>query len=164
MSRTFFVGTRPRTSTMTQRSLIALAVAGLLTLSAAFVSPERSVRVDDDDTKLALYMKDINKGLRGLRSSLREPERNAESITAVRELQIVITKSRSEDPARSAEMPEDARAAYVLDYQKMMLDFGMKVMELEAALLEGDNEAAQAVWKDVNSMKSPAHEKFKVKD
>ena len=48
---------------MTQRSLIALAVAGLLTLSAAFVSPERSVRVDDDDTKLALYMKDINKGI-----------------------------------------------------------------------------------------------------
>ena len=72
---------------MTQRSLIALAVAGLLTLSAAFVSPERSVRVDDDDTKLALYMKDINKGLRGLRSTLREPERNAESIAAVRELQ-----------------------------------------------------------------------------
>ena len=149
---------------MTQRSLIALAVAGLLTLSAAFVSPERSVRVDDDDTKLALYMKDINKGLRGLRSTLREPERNAESIAAVRELQILITKSRSEDPARTAELPEDQRAAYALEYQKMMLDFGMKVMELESALLENDNEAAQAVWKDVNGMKSPAHEKFKIKD
>lgn len=148
---------------MTQRSLIALAVAGLLTLSAAFVSPERSVRVDDD-TKLALYMKDINKGLRGLRSTLREPERNAESIAAVRELQILITKSRAEDPARTAELPEDQRAAYALEYQKMMLDFGMKVMELESALLEGDNEAAQAVWKDVNGMKSPAHEKFKIKD
>ena len=80
-----------------------------------------------------------------------------QDVAAVRELQILITKSRAEDPARSAEMPEDARAAYVLEYQKMMLDFGMKVMELEAALLEGDNEAAQTVWKDVNGMKGSTY-------
>jgi isopenicillin N synthase-like dioxygenase len=149
---------------MIHRILSGALLASALAVLVAFAPPADRPTRQDDDTKLAGYMKEINTGLRALRSMLREAERNGESIAAVRALQLTITNARSEKPTRTAELPEDQRAAYALEYQRQMLDFGMKVMELEAALLDGDNEAAQEVWKAVNAMKSPAHEKFKVKD
>ena len=49
----------------------------------------------------------------------------------------------------------------VLEYQMGMIEFSRKFLELETALLKGDNEAAAEIYKAIGGMKKPAHEKFK---
>lgn len=149
---------------MNTRILVGSFLGALLTLLAAFSPAPASPVQDPEDTQLATYMKDINRTLRGLRSSLRDPTRNAESAASCRELQILVTKARGEKPMMTADVPEADRPDFLIGFQRDLVDFAMKLLELESTILDGDNEAAQEMWKDVNGIKSPAHEKYRVKD
>lgn len=147
---------------MKNRLMLTGLLAALVALLAAFATPDATVRPqDDDDTQLALYMKDINTGLKSLRGMVADKDRYGEAIEVVRGVQVLCTKARAEKPAMAAEVAEGDRAAFVVDYQVKMIEFAKSVMDLELALLHGDAEAVVAAYKNVGGMKKPAHQKFK---
>lgn len=159
---------------MNFRLLTSSAVLGGVLLFAAAqpadVTPETGapVRQDDqdDETQLGLYMSDINRNLKALKTGLESdgpipPARVVEIIGVVRELQVLFTKSRNETPVRVEEVAEDERAQWVLDFQLSMLGLSRQAIELESALLNGDFEAAGALRKEIAGAKRLGHRTYK---
>ncbi|MBK8974731.1 MAG: hypothetical protein IPM29_02285 [Planctomycetes bacterium] len=158
---------------MKNRLILTGALAGLALLASAFARPETdaaeltsrasTVRVqdDDDDTQLAQYMKEINRGLRSLRSSLQDAERTADSLQTVRAIAGLVVKARGETPHLAASVPEADRPEFLKAYALQMIEFSRKLLDLEAALIQGDAEAAQAAYTAIGELKKPSHERFK---
>lgn len=149
---------------MKNRFLLTALVVALAAAATAFARPTVSVPQDGDETQLEQYMEEINRGMRKLRRAVTDPEANAESIQDVRAMELLVIKSRNETPKMAADIAEDDRAEWLLEYQAGMLDFSAKLLELETALVHGDNESAAAAYKVLGELKSPAHKKFKAKD
>ncbi len=149
---------------MKNRFLLTALVVALAAAATAFARPTVAAPQDGDETQLEQYMEDINRGMRKLRRAVTDPEANAESIQDVRAIELLVIKSRNETPKMAADIAEADMAAWMLEYQQGMLEFSAKLLELETALVKGDNEAAGAAYKAVGELKSPAHKKFKAKD
>ncbi|MCC6782240.1 MAG: hypothetical protein IT457_05320 [Planctomycetes bacterium] len=156
--------------TMIHRSLLAFSSA---TLVALLATPAREVQVRvtepvvssaAEDTKLAKYMEEINKGFRKLRADLKDPQKNEGSLALVRSLGELCGKSRLEKPEMTKDIKEEERAQFLVDFQVAMLDMHGKLLELERALVEGNNELAVTLRDEINGQKSPAHKKFKSGD
>lgn len=157
---------------MIHRSLLVVSTVAVLALLAtparellahpAAAAP--AIRGPAEDTQLAKYMEDVNRGFRKLRTDLRDPAKNETSIALTREIQLLIGKSRLEKPARLAEIPKDGQAQFLLEFQKSLLEFHHQLLDLEEALLDGDNARAQELRDGANKLKSPAHKQFKPDD
>ena len=52
------------------------------------------------------------------------------------------------------------RAKFLLDYRKEMVRLLERSLRLETALLDGQQEAAQAALEELRGMEDPAHERF----
>lgn len=158
---------------MIHRSLLVFSSASVLTLLA---TPAREVlaqpsslpavvsTVEEPATKLEKYMEEINKGFRKLRADLKDKQKNDESLALVRTLQDTAGKCRLEKPAKLADVKKDEQAQFVLEFQKSMIELSHRLLDLEEALLDGDNEKAGQVRDEINQMKSTAHKQFKADD
>lgn len=152
---------------MIHRSLLALSstvlVAMLATpVSEVFARPvPPSVVTDQDETQLAKYMEEVNKGFRRLRSDLKNPQKNEASLALVRRIGELCGKSRLEKPDMLKDIKEADRAQFVVDFQVALLEMHAKLLELERALIEGDNDLAAQLRDEINKSKSDAHKKFK---
>ena len=142
------------------RTLTLFLLAALVLTLTAFARPETRV-VQDDDTQLELYMKDINRGLRALRKQLSDPEMKDATIQSIREIEILTIKARNEKPAKLEEIPEAAQAEFLMGYQKSMVEFTSKLMELEMAVVAGDMEKAEKLREAIGDLKKPAHTEYK---
>jgi hypothetical protein len=123
-----------------------------------------SAAVSQDETALGKMMEEINRGFRKLRKDLDDAKKNDQSIVLVRELQTIAAKARLEKPARLSEVAEDARKQFVIDYQRTMIEFAHGLLDLEDALLAGENDRAKEVRDNLNKAKSDAHKAFKPED
>jgi hypothetical protein len=148
---------------MSHKLPLILALLAITLLSAAFAVPAPRA-VADDDTQLAQYMDDINKGMRSLRKLLADPESNPQSIEIVRQLQLLGVKAKGEQPALLADIPEADQAAFLTAYAKAMCALVGGFVELEVALLDGDNERAKELRSELNKLKKPGHRDFKKPD
>lgn len=136
----------------------------LATFGLFFLLPEPVLSQDeehDDETPLAAAMTEISDALRGLRRSVRDPEKNPESLEA-----IILCQRRSIDckvlaPAMAARMPEADRAEFVRDYRLEMIRFDRALLDFEQAILEGkDSDTLNELYKGLKGMEDPAHERF----
>lgn len=148
---------------MTVRKL-ALALSAVTVLCAAapvVLQDPQDPKKEEDKTRLELQMKEVNSTLRLLRRTAGNEEKIAESLKHTRRLQVLFTEGRAEKPIMLEEVPEADRAKFLLDYQKMMLKVSRDLLDLEAALIEGDVEKAGEIRKTVNNWKKEGHKQFK---
>lgn len=145
-------------------SLVLGSFLALPTVPVADPSASPSAAVSQDETALGKMMEEINRGFRKLRKDLDDAKKNDESIVLVRELQTIAAKARLEKPARLSEVAEDARKQFVIDYQRTMIEFAHGLLDLEDALLAGENDRAKEVRDNLNKAKSDAHKAFKPED
>ncbi len=148
---------------MKRNLLLTLLLAAVALATAAFSRPVVQGH-DEPDTKLGHYMEDINKTLRKLRTTLRDPAQNAQSLEMVRSVELWVVQAKNEQPAKTEEIPEAERAQFVTDFGHQMCDLLRKTIDLEEALLDGQNDKAQELRNEINKLKSPAHKKFKKRD
>ena len=150
---------------MTKSSLSILLAAALLAVFAGFTGPAAVQDPDkDEDTQLATYMKEINKTLRKMRTALKDADRTEESIGMVRRLEELALHAKLETPAKLGEMSDGESAQMLVAFQKQVCEMLGVFVQLELSLLDGDLEAAAALRKEANDLKSPAHKLFKIKD
>ena len=143
--------------------LLTVSAASLAVLFSSFVTPDVVCRQDKEaeDSELTSHMKIINKGYRKLRSTLRDAERNAESLEKIWEMESHALAAKSLEPDKFALTPEADRAAFMVGFRKTMTELIKAMLDLEVAVLDGDNDQAREILKNINKMKKPAHEKFK---
>src|SRR4051794_34331441 len=115
---------------MTKRTLLAVALSGLLGLPAGLgiqtaraavaaaqdEKESKEKKVADLDTELAKQMEVIDGGMKKLRRSLRKAESNKESLETIEKVHAAAVKSKDMVPARAAKVPEAERAKFVAAY------------------------------------------------
>lgn len=140
------------------RSLSACTLLAFTFLGAAALG----LRADDDEpeTPLRQQMKVIDDGLKKLRKDLQDPAKNADSLKRIAEMETAALFCKLETPPKSAKIPEAERAAFVTAYRKELVNVVRLMLDLETALLDGDNAKAQELRKKLHDAEDPGHEKF----
>ncbi len=146
-----------------------LLLAGLAGLSAVAAVPTADLSplpgapttaADDDESELDKRMLAIKAQVRTLRRSLRDTEKNADSLEALHALQVAALEAKTMEPRRAAGVPEGERPAFVQAYRQEMIRFTIVALETEAALLAGDQEKAGELFSALRDLEDPAHERF----
>ena len=137
------------------------------TTLAVLLLPSASARPQDDEheeTELAQQMETIEDTVKLLRKHLKEPSTWPQALEALAEIERLSLACKALAPASAEKLPEAERAAFVSAYRRTMVDFLMRQLELEAALLDGDAEAAKAAFDRFRAMEDSAHERFAPED
>ncbi|MHC5063087.1 MAG: hypothetical protein ACYTG5_03830 [Planctomycetota bacterium] len=147
---------------MKSKSLLVSVLAGSLLLATTAFSPEPAGK-SADDTELALHMKEINKGIRGLQKMLKDPEQKDVAIAALSELEGHALAVKSMKPAELANVPEADQGDFMLGYRGAIIELLSTMLEVELAVAEERSEDAMESYKALQKLKNPAHKKFKIK-
>ena len=135
----------------------------VLLLALAFPMA-RSTRQEQEhsapETELAAHMEKIEDAAKLLRKTLRDPSSAGAALGTLAEIESHSLACKALVPAEVAKLPEAERAAMVSAYRRTMVDFMMRQLELEAALLDGDADAAKAAFERFRAMEDSAHERF----
>ena len=113
-----------------------------------------------EETDLDRDMLEVKAQVRLLRRSLRSPDKNEASLKSLQILQTHVLAAKARIPRNTKDLPEAERAAYVLSYRADMLKFLIIAIEVESALIAGDMDGAQELFKSFREQEDPAHEKF----
>jgi len=148
---------------VTALRLTSLFALSLLALSFALPSaPTAPARVDDgeEDSPLLKDMEVIQDQLKFLRRNLKKPEENPASLAALQEMQraAVACKGMSFPMADRAE--GEAKAELQKGYKLEMIGCIEAMLQMERALLEGDNDKARELYKTVKAFEDSGHEKY----
>lgn len=144
--------------------LMVIVSFGALICLGAWFSPALATASQDEsavaETEMDRQMEIIEEGLKKLRRSLRKEEKNAESLEWIAKIQDASLKSKLETPKMAVKIPEDQRAKFVADYRKEMAVVVIRMCEMEIAVLDGDLDKAQGLYKQLKSLEDSGHEKF----
>ena len=140
---------------MQKRSLFALLLTLVSTAVVLGAGPQ-----DEEHSEMKEHMELIEGAVKSLRRSLRDPANLEQSLALLTEIQAATIASKALPPRMTESVPEGERAAFVAAYRGMMLDFLEHQIDLERALLTGDEEAVKAAFKEVRDMEDTGHERF----
>lgn len=162
------------------KGLLCIAVAVTVTASLAFPISTSSVlahananananaiansgddgegREHSEESELHEHMEAIETQVRLLRRSLRKPEENAASLASlhIAEENALICKALIPHRAES----EDDQDAFLAAYRADMCTMIQQLLECEKAVLAGDNEKAEALFKDAKRSEKEGHKKY----
>ena len=141
--------------------LIRKKSLGLLLLSGLMLAavPAGTVRAAED-TPLAKAMEEMQDELKKLRKSVKAPAENAASLASLDKIQAATVASKGLVPAKAAKMPEAEKAKFVAAYRKDMAALLAHLVQIEVAILDGDQAKAEELFKGLKKMEADGHEKF----
>lgn len=141
-------------------SALMLLVSLALPLTPSTLQERGKEHAQEHDTELGQNMEKLEDQLKLLRKNLRAEGAPATALAALGEIQRITLTCKALAPESAALLPEAERATFVTAYRRTMVDFLMRQLELEAALLEGDASAIPAAFERLRAMEDSAHERF----
>jgi hypothetical protein len=150
-----------RTTTRTLLLLgaaLLMGVPGGAAVSRAQDEAKRESKAGD--TELAKHMEVVEEGMKKLRRSLRKPDTNAESLETLGKIQAATVASKSLTPAKAAKIPEAERQKFVTAYRKDMAKMLNAFIDMEVAVLDGDNAKAMEIHKKMKEIEDEGHKKY----
>ena len=136
-------------------------VAWVLLLAGLVVASPLAVRsAAADDTELAKQMEVMQDAQKELRKSIKSAEGNATSLAALDKMQQATIASKALVPAKAVKMPEGEKAKFVAAYRKDMAALLAHLVQIEVAVLDGDNAKAEELFKGLKKIEDEGHEKF----
>ena len=102
----------------------------------------------------------LKKGMRFLRRSLKNPEKDAASLDFIIEMQKAVAEGKLIPPPMVDAIPKEGRTGFVLDYRKLMILTQQELLKLEMGLLENDRDSAKAAYDALKAMEDTGHERF----
>lgn len=106
-------------------------------------------------------MSEMGKAFKKLRGTINDASQNAASLELVAKIRKGAEASLTLKPAKTADVSEADRAAFLADYEKDMKALITKLDELTAALKANDNEKAAKIFKDIGAAQREAHKEFR---
>lgn len=140
--------------------LLALIVVGVL-FSVLAGRPDVS-QAETAPATLADHMSAIGEGMNSLRRSVRDAEKDTDTLATLTTMQQHIFAAKAMVPGKVGELPEPDRTAQTKRYRASMAELLAEVCMTEKLVLEGRNADAFDQVKKLNSMKMQGHEAFKV--
>ena len=145
-------------------ALLLVSWAGVAFAGVGPTAQEPEVIVDVEPTQdpdlLADTMLELQSALKKLRRSVRKQEQESDSLAHLQVIQRTALITKDLVPAMTADVPEADRAAFVKAYRREMLVLLQKCIACEIAVLDGDTDAANALYKEIAAMEDSGHERF----
>ena len=142
-------------------SLFALALAALfLALPSAPAEAARQDEATEEDTPLLKDMEVIQDQLKFLRRNLKKPEENPASLAALQEMQRAAVACKAMDFPMAEAAEGEAREKLLTGYKLEMIALIESMLQMERALLAGDNDTARELYKTIKAFEESGHEKF----
>ena len=132
----------------------------LLVVASSTRTPVQEKRHSKPETELSGHMEKIEDTLKQLRKLLKDENSRPAALEALLEIQRQTLACKVLVPAQAAKVPEAERPAFVTAYRRTMVDFQMRQLELEAALLDQDAEAIKTSFERLRTMEDSSHERF----
>ena len=140
------------------KTLCLLLVCSLLAaLPATGVFTAEAVA---DDTELATQMEEMQAQLKKLRKTVKDPAQNKESLEILAKFQQATLASKSQTPAKAKNVPEAERAKFLAGYRKEMAMLLQHLLQIEVAIVDGDNAKAEELFKGLKQIEDDGHEKY----
>lgn len=140
-------------------SLIACALVS--PFSFAQGSNDKGAKQEHKETQLESSMDKLSGAFKKLRRQVADPAKNEDSLALLTTIRAAAEESTKYEPAMTADLPADKRAAFVASYKKSMQELLVQVDALEAALKAKDNAKADELVKKLGSMQKQGHKEFK---
>ena len=142
-------------------SLLTLSLAALfLALPSAPVEAARQDEATEDDSPLLKDMEVIQDQLKFLRRNLKKPEENPASLAALQEMQRAAVACKAMDFPMAEAAEGEAREKLLTGYKLEMIALIESMLQMERALLAGDNDTARELYKTIKAFEESGHEKF----
>ena len=139
--------------------IFALALAAAVAGSSLVTG---TVALADDHEKMEEAMDVINTGHKKLKKSVTVAAENKASIGMLREMMQSAMVAKTLTPERAGQTPEAQRAKFIAEYQKAMNGLILDLINIENALLDGNNAEAEKLVKKLDQVKKTSHEAFQV--
>jgi len=148
-------------TTLRSISLFSFALAALfLVLPSAPAGAARQDEATEDDTPLLKDMEVIQDQLKFLRRNLKKPEENPASLAAIQEMQRAAVACKAMDFPMAEAAEGEAREELLTGYKLEMIGLIESLLQMERALLAGDNDKARELYKTVKAFEDSGHEKY----
>jgi len=144
--------------------LFALVPLLALPLARSPLTKTRELQEHDEETELSGHMEKVEDTVKVLRKNMKDPATWPAALEALVEIQRLTLSCKSLAPSMAANLPEAERGAFVTAFRHTMVDFLMRQLEIEAALLDGDAQKAQAAFDLFRAMEDSSHERFAPED
>lgn len=105
-------------------------------------------------------MEGMQSGMRALRKLISDPEQKDACIEILHDMQKGAVSVLEFAPPPAEGIDEAMRLTWKTDFKRRILSLGLKMVDLEEALLKGETEGAQALYKELGALKKESHEKY----
>lgn len=113
-----------------------------------------------EQPSLKANMKALNRAYRKVRKQIVDPAQNTSSVQLLQAIQLEVTRGIAIVPNRVSEIPVNEQGRFVLSYKRKMVEFLTILLDIESALLDGDNSLAQQQFGKLYQMKKEGHREF----
>ncbi|MBH04858.1 MAG: hypothetical protein CMJ20_00905 [Phycisphaeraceae bacterium] len=113
-----------------------------------------------EQPSLKANMKALNRAYRKVRKQIVDPAQNTSSVQLLQAIQLEVTRGIVIVPDRVSEIPVNEQGRFVLSYKRKMVEFLTILLDIESALLDGDNSLAQQQFGKLYQMKKEGHREF----
>ncbi len=132
----------------------------LTTLTLGFTSTVRA----EEDTPLAKSMSAMNKSLRMLKRQLADATKKDDNVALVGKIKGNIAEALKLQPAKTKDVPEAEKAAYIEKYKAQLGDLDKTFTGIEDALKAGKTDDAKALFEKLSEQKEKGHKDFGADD
>lgn len=146
------------------RTLVPAAVAVAALCVFAFSAAPRVALAAAGGDELHDTMEKVDGIFRELYKQVQEPDRSADSLKKLVEIQGLILKVKSLEPPKIEQVIERDRIKLVRDFRLRIVELLAASLEVEKALLEERHEAAFEALKKMRALRDEGHRAFDVED
>jgi soluble cytochrome b562 len=143
---------------------LALAVAALAARIAPTPSPAPASAQEEGaehaESPLETAMLTIEESLGALRRALRDEATHPDALAALATMEEATLRAKLLVPPMAAGVADPERAAFLRDYRRMLVDLLTAELACEAALLDGDADAAKQAFQRCRDLEDAGHERF----
>jgi soluble cytochrome b562 len=130
-------------------------------LLALFLLATSGLLHAEEDSALENQMKILARGTRQLSQQVSDPAKQQSTITLIENLKKAALDSKTLDPRKTSEIPEEKRAQFLADFRTELDELKDAFDQIEEAVRSGQYEKAKSLLAIVNSIKKEGHGKFK---
>ena len=113
------------------------------------------------DSALENQMKILARGTRQLSQQVSDPAKQQSTITLIENLKKAALDSKTLDPRKTSEIPEEKRAQFLADFRTELDELKDTFDQIEEAVRSGQYEKAKSLLAIVSSIKKEGHGTFK---
>jgi hypothetical protein len=145
-------------------ALVAAFVCGAALLPTSAMNLATANGKDGEKNELHDIMEELGPSFRDLRRSVRSPEKAADTLSHLQEMQELSVRAKAIEPQDVAEKADDNKSQMMRAYQLQMVALLEKLLATERAVLEERHDDAATLVKEIYILQRDAHREFRVED